>query len=159
MPRTKALTVAQRLAVLEKEFTTLADAFTELVEAHNALDARHEYLYYKLQYVMDFVRVQRVKPGALLDVNEKPIAVQGSLTEFFTIEGAAYINVLKAQADAIQKKLDGEAAILQAARDTIADGRGVTDGRTATNGTSAAEAAGNGTGQAPSGPRLVHSQA
>lgn len=146
---------ADRLTAMEKLFADMANTVDAIVDAYNNLDVQHEHLHYKLQFVMDSVIVERKNPRAILDANGKgESVVRGSLTQFFAADGEKYIAVLKAQADALQKKLQahalGAANINDAIRDTIREQRAAG---------AADSAEGSGEGEAAPGPRLVTSQA
>lgn len=134
---------------LVQRVANLEGLLVDLLEAHNALDERHELLFYKLQYVMDHVRVRRAMPTSLLDTTGKPQVEEGMLTSFWARDGQSYIAALQEQAHVLEKQIAGRKAVVEAARDTLTD-----------LGTTAGDAGpGDPPSEVPAGPRLVASQA
>lgn len=101
----------------------LESLVADLIDAHTTLDEQAQDLHYKVCFTMDLlkVRLRKAGQGAILDAAGKEVFEEGSITQFWHRDGATYVAELKAEADALEKKIAGADAIKQAAAATLDD--------------------------------------
>lgn len=99
--------VLARLANLEATYEVLIDSLDErlhdMTEAHNALDAKFEGLFYRVLYVMETLTIRRRRAGLI--TSGMSDTEEGTILEFFLKEGDAYITKLKREEAAVAESL------------------------------------------------------